>query len=53
VERIFGHKREEMATGWRRLHNEDLHNLYESSDIVRVIKSKRIRLAGHVARREI
>jgi hypothetical protein len=47
--RIFGPKREEVAGGWRRLHNEELHNLYASPDIVMVIKSRRVRWAGHVA----
>jgi hypothetical protein len=46
---IFGPKREEVAGGWRRLHNEELHNLYASPDIVRVIKSRGMRWAGHVA----
>jgi hypothetical protein len=36
--------------GWRKLHNEELHNLYSSPDIIRVIKSRRMRWAGHVAR---
>jgi hypothetical protein len=36
--RIFGPKREEVAAGWRRLHNEELHNLYASPNIIRVIK---------------
>jgi hypothetical protein len=40
---LFGHKREEVAGDWRRLHNEELHNLYASSDIIRVIKSRRMR----------
>jgi hypothetical protein len=40
--RIFGPKREEVAKGWRRLHNEELHNLYASLNIFRVIKSRRI-----------
>jgi hypothetical protein len=42
-------KREEVVAGWRRLHNEELHNLYASPNIIRVIKLRRIRLAGHVA----
>jgi hypothetical protein len=40
LRRIFGLKREEVAGGWRRLHNEELHNLYASSNIISVIKSK-------------
>jgi hypothetical protein len=40
---IFGPKREEVAGGWRRLHNEELHNLYASLNIVRMIKSRRVR----------
>jgi hypothetical protein len=40
LRRIFGLKREEVAGGWRRLHNEELHNLYASPDIIRVIKSR-------------
>jgi hypothetical protein len=47
---IFGPKREKMARGLRRLHNEELHNLYASSNIIRVITSRRVREAGHVAR---
>jgi hypothetical protein len=49
VLRIFGPKREEDGS-WRKLHNDELHNLYSSPNIVRVIKSKRLRWAGHVAR---
>jgi len=45
-------KREEVAGGWRRLHNEELHNLCHSPNIIRVIKSRRMRLEGHVARME-
>jgi hypothetical protein len=41
---------EELAGGWRRLHNEELHNLYASPHIIRVIKSRRMRWAGHVER---
>jgi hypothetical protein len=47
---IFGPKRDEVTGEWRKLHNEELHNLYSSPDIIRQIKSKRMRLAGHVAR---
>jgi hypothetical protein len=50
LRRIFGSKREEVAGGWRRLHNEELHDLYFSTDVNGVIKSKGIKLVGHVAR---
>jgi hypothetical protein len=43
LRRIFGSKREEVAGGWRRLHNEELHNLYVSRNIIRVIKLRRMR----------
>ena len=46
---MFGPKRDENGE-WRRLHNEELHSLYRSSNIVRVIKSTRLRWAGQVAR---
>jgi hypothetical protein len=46
--RIFGPKREEVAGGWRRLHNEELHNLYPSPNIIRV-KSRWMLWVGHVA----
>jgi hypothetical protein len=46
---LFGFKREKVAGGWRRLHNEELHNLYTSLNFIRVIKSWRVRWAGHVA----
>jgi hypothetical protein len=49
LRRIFGPKREEDGS-WRKLHNDELHNLYSSPNIVRVIKSRRMRWAGHVAR---
>jgi hypothetical protein len=48
--KIFGPTREEVAVGWRRPYNEELHNLYASSDIITVMKSRRMRQAGHVAR---
>jgi len=41
--RIFGHMKEELAEGWRRLHNEELHNLYASPNTIRMRKSKRMR----------
>jgi hypothetical protein len=47
---IFGRKRDEVIGGWRKLHNEELHNLYCSPSIIRIIKSRRLRWAGHVAR---
>jgi hypothetical protein len=47
--RIFGSKREEDGS-WRKLHNDELHSLYSSPNIVRVIISRRMRWAGHVAR---
>jgi hypothetical protein len=45
----FGPKRKEVAVGWRRLHNEELHYLYASQNIIRVIKSMRMRWAEYVA----
>jgi hypothetical protein len=42
-----------VTGGWRKLHNEELHNLYSSPDIIRIIKSRRMRWAGHVARMEM
>jgi hypothetical protein len=48
--RIFVLKKEEEAGGWRTLHNEELHNLYVSPNVIWVIKSRRMRWAGHVAR---
>jgi hypothetical protein len=43
-------KRDEVTGGWRKLHTEELHNLYSSPSIIRMIKSRRMRWAGHVAR---
>jgi hypothetical protein len=50
LRRIFGPKRDEVTGGWRKLHNEELHNLYSSPSIIRIIKSRRMRWAGDVAR---
>ena len=50
VKRIFGSKREGVTGEWRKLHIEELNDLYCSPSIVRVIKSKRMRWTGHVAR---
>jgi hypothetical protein len=50
LRRIFAPKRDEITGGWKKLHNEELHGLYSSSSIVRVIKAGRMRWAGHVAR---
>jgi hypothetical protein len=50
LRRIFGPKRDEVTGEWRKLHSEDLHNLYSSPDIIRQVKSRRMRWAGHVAR---
>jgi hypothetical protein len=49
LRRIFGSKRDEVTGGWRKLHNEELHGLYSSPSIVRVIKARRMRWAGHLA----
>jgi hypothetical protein len=48
--RIFGPKRDEVTGEWRKLHNEELHILYSAPDIIRQVKSRRMRWAGHVAR---
>jgi hypothetical protein len=47
---ISGPKRDEVTGGWRKLHNGELHNLYSSPSIIRMIKSRPMRWAGHVAR---
>jgi hypothetical protein len=49
LRRIFGPKRDEVTGGWRKLHNEELHGLYSSPSIIRVIKARRMRWVGHVA----
>ena len=50
LRRIFGHRRDGVTEEWRRLRNEELNDLYSSPNIVRVIKSRRMRWTGHVAR---
>jgi hypothetical protein len=47
---IFGPKRDEVMEEWRKLHNEELHDLYSSPSMIRIIKSRRMRWAGNVAR---
>jgi len=49
LKRVFGPKRDEVTWEWRRLHNEELSDLYSLSNIVRVVKSRRMRWTGHVA----
>jgi hypothetical protein len=50
LRRIYGLKRDEETGDLRKLHNEELHNLYSSPNIIRMIQSKRMRWAGHVTR---
>jgi hypothetical protein len=50
LRRIFGPKRDEVTGEWRKLHNEELRDLYSSPSVIRIIKSRRMRWAGHVAR---
>jgi hypothetical protein len=50
LRRIFGPKRDEIKGEWRKMHNGELHNLYSSPDVIRQMKSRRMRWAGHVAR---
>jgi hypothetical protein len=50
LRRIFGPKKVGVTGGWRKLHNEELHNLYSSPSVIRIVKSKRMRWAVHVAR---
>jgi hypothetical protein len=49
LRRIFGLKRDEVTGAWRKLHNEELHDLYSSSSIIRIIKARRMRWVGHIA----
>jgi hypothetical protein len=53
LRRVFGPKRDEVTREWRKLHNEKLNDLYALPNIVRVVKSGRMRLAGHVARMRV
>jgi hypothetical protein len=50
--RIFGPKRDQVTGEWRKLHNEKVHNLYSSPNIIRIIKSRRIKRMGHVSHME-
>jgi hypothetical protein len=50
LRRIFGPKRDEVTGEWRKLHNEELRDLYSSPSIIKMIKSRRMRWAGHLAR---
>jgi hypothetical protein len=50
LRRLLGPKRDEVTGGWRKLHNEELHSLYSSQSIIRMIKSRRMKRVGHVAR---
>jgi hypothetical protein len=49
LRRIFGPKRDEVADRWRRLHNEELRDLYSSPSVIKIIRSRRMRWVGHVA----
>jgi hypothetical protein len=49
LRRIFGPMRDDVTGGWRKLHNWELHNLYSSPDIIRMIKLRRMRWVGHIA----
>jgi hypothetical protein len=50
LRRIFGPKRDELMGDWRKLHNKELHNFYSSPNIIRMIKSRRMRRAGFLVR---
>jgi hypothetical protein len=50
LRRIFEPKKDDVTGEWRKLHNEELHNLYSSQNIIRQMQSRRMRWAGHVAR---
>jgi hypothetical protein len=50
LRRIFGLKSDEVTGEWRKLHNEELHDLYSSPNVIRMVKARRVRWARHVAR---
>jgi hypothetical protein len=50
LRRMFGPKRDVVTGGWRKLYEEEVHNLYSSPSVIRIIKLRRMRCAGHVAR---
>jgi hypothetical protein len=50
LRRIYGPKRDEVTGEWRKLHNEELCDLHSSPSIIRIVKSRRMRWAGHIAR---
>ena len=52
LRKIFGTKRDEITGEWRKLHNDEIHALYSSPNIIRNLQSRRLRWAGHVARME-
>jgi hypothetical protein len=53
LRRIFGPRRDEVTGGWRKLQNEELHKLYSSPSLIKMIKSRRMRWDGHIARRAL
>jgi hypothetical protein len=52
LRRIFGPRRNELKREWRKLHNDELHNVYSSSSVMRMVKSRRMGWEGHIARKE-
>jgi len=50
LRRIFGSKREKVARSWKRMNNKEVYNLYDSPNIIRTIKSRRMKWVGHIAR---
>jgi hypothetical protein len=53
LRKIFGPKRDAATGGWRKLHNEELHNLYSAPSIIKMIKSRRMRWAGQIGRAHV